>query len=105
MKIEGIHSLQQAGLSAERREEIRREQTAIQFEELFARHLVTEMTKNNFSMTDNMSGVGGSSASLYREFVTDALSTTLAAQRKLGMADMVLRHWSAADNETLKSDS
>ena len=105
MKVDSIIPINQPTLSAERREEIRREQTAIQFEELFARHLVTEMTKNNFSMTDNISGVGGSSASLYREFVTDALSTTLAAQRKLGMADMILQHWNAADNETNKIDS
>ena len=56
-------------------------------------------------MTDNMSGVGGSSASMYREFVTDALSTTLAAQRKLGMADMIMQHWTPAQQDSNSDES
>ncbi|KPP96497.1 MAG: flagella rod-binding protein [Bacteroidetes bacterium HLUCCA01] len=105
MNVDNTISLTPAVVSATRHEEIRKEQTAVQFEELFARHLVTEMTKNNFSMTDNMSGVGGSSASMYREFVTDALSTTLAAQRKLGMADMIMQHWTPAQQDSNSDES
>lgn len=35
----------------------------------------------------------GGANKMYREFVTDALATELAAQRKLGMADLVSRYW------------
>ncbi len=92
MNIENFKALTGPAPGDERREEVRREKTATDFEELFARHLVQEMTRNTFNMTDEASGMGQSNA-LYREFITDALAGELAAQRKLGMAEMVKKYW------------
>lgn len=103
MKIDAPIPILKPGNVPERSSEIRQKSTADQFEELFARHLVQEMTKNSFSMSDNMTGIGAS-RSLYQEFITDALSTQLASQRRLGMADMLESHWAQrlhpTDNET-----
>lgn len=92
MNIENYISITRAGPTDERQEEVRREKTATDFEELFARHLVREMSKDTFGMSGNSPGIGQSNA-LYREFITDALSGELADQRKLGMADMVMKYW------------
>ncbi|MCG8372569.1 MAG: rod-binding protein, partial [Balneolales bacterium] len=71
---------------------------AIQFEEIFARHLVKELTKNTFKMT-NEGGLMGNANNMYREFINDALANELAAQKKLGMADLVSRYWSQHSEE------
>jgi Rod binding domain-containing protein len=92
MKIDAAIPLLKPGQLPERSAEIRQKSTADQFEEFFARHLVQEMTKNSFQMSDNITGMGAS-RSMYQEFVTDALSTQLAAQRRLGMAEMLEAHW------------
>jgi Rod binding domain-containing protein len=92
MNINSSIPLLKPGQLPERSAEIRQKATADQFEELFARHLVQEMTKNSFQMSDNITGMGAS-RSLYQEFVTDALSTQLASQRRLGMAEMLETHW------------
>ncbi len=81
-------------------ERIRKEQAAIDFEEIFARQLVNEMTKNSFEMTNSLAGAG--SNSLYREFITDALAGELAGQRKLGMADLVMDYWNQTTDEITK---
>ena len=62
----------------------------MQFEEIFAKHLVKELTKDSFKIEG---GMMGNANKMYREFITDALATELAAQRKLGMADLVSRYW------------
>lgn len=80
-------------LTEHRSEQIKKEQAAIDFEEIFARQLIREMTKDSFKMGDN-SGVMGSSNNLYREFIVDTLAGEIAAQRKLGMADLISKHWS-----------
>lgn len=98
MRIESPISLERSPLTDQQREELRKEQTAIQFEELFARHLVKEMTKSVFQMQGGTMG-NNNSYHLYQEFVTDALATQLAAQKKLGMADLVSRHWDNASRE------
>lgn len=92
MNIESFLSLKNTVPAGDRLEKIRRDETAEQFEELFARHLVQEMTKHSFQMDDNHTGMGQAN-SLYREFITDALAGQLASQRQLGMADMVSRYW------------
>ncbi|MCC5913842.1 MAG: hypothetical protein JJU46_05660 [Balneolaceae bacterium] len=84
-----------------RREDIRKEQAAIDFEELFARHLVKEMTKDSFQMSDNSGGFGQSNE-IYREFITDALAGELAAQRRLGMADLVSEYWGQTEGSDKK---
>lgn len=92
MNIESYLQFAQNQVNDQRREEIAKEQAATDFEEIFARHLVQEMTKGSFQMTDNNSAMGQSN-SLYREFITDALAGELAAQRQLGMADLVSKYW------------
>ncbi len=96
MNVENFIAMNLHTAGDERKAELRREQTATDFEELFARHLVQEMTKDAFDMTDKSSGAGQSNA-LYREFITDALAGELAAQRQLGMADMVKEYWARLD--------
>lgn len=75
--------------------EEKRKEMAQTFEKVFARHLVTEMTKNTFKSEDG----APASFSHYRDHITETLSTELAAQNKLGMANLLNKHWSAADNK------
>ncbi len=91
MNIDHFLGITKAAPGDERREEIRREKTAVDFEELFARHLVNEMSKNTFRPSEGPADMG-QSGTLYREFITDALAGELAAQRKLGIAEMVLKY-------------
>lgn len=92
MKIDSNLDIARSELSKNRKMEIEKEKAANDFEEIFARHLVKEMTKDAFKMDDNNSMMGGS-GNMYREFITDALAGELAAQRKLGMADLVTQYW------------
>lgn len=104
MNIDNFLHIAQNQLSQNRSEVIKREQAAIDFEEIFARHLVNELTKDSFKMSDNGSGMGQSN-SLYREFITDALAGELATQRKLGMADLVSTYWDqSASSKSNKSN-
>lgn len=92
MNIESFLQTAREQVSNSRHDEIRKEEAATDFEEIFARHLVKELTKDSFQMTDNNSGMGQSN-NLYREFITDALAGELAEQRRLGMADLVTEYW------------
>ena len=69
----------------------KKEEMAMEFERIFARHLVEQMTKDSFKMSDSMAGMG--SFSQYREHVTDILANEIANQKSLGMADLVMKHW------------
>lgn len=105
MNVDNFLTIARNQISQNRSEELRKEQTAIDFEEIFARQLVNEMTKDSFKMTDNESGMGQSN-SLYREFITDALAGELANQRKLGMADLVSAYWNpSSDNIQSKTEN
>jgi Rod binding domain-containing protein len=84
-----------SNMNGQRMEELRQEQAATDFEEIFARHLVKEMTKGSFEMSDN-NGMMGQSKNLYREFITDALAGELAAQRRIGIAELVSRYWDSS---------
>lgn len=75
-------------LTAEKRKEM-----AETFEKVFARHLVTEMTKSTFESTEN----SPASFSHYRDHITETLSAELASQNRLGMAELLNKHWSEAD--------
>lgn len=91
MNIEAFHLLAKNAVTETRKEKILKEKTAESFEEIFARHLVSELTKDTFRMEGSAFGSG--SGSFYREFITDALARELAARRTLGMADLVTRYW------------
>lgn len=90
MKIENHISINQSSLSESRKQHREKENAAVQFEEIFAKHLVKELTKDSFKIEG---GMMGNANKMYREFITDALATELATQRKLGMADLVSRYW------------
>ncbi len=97
MNIETFYNINQNELSDNRREEIRKKQAANEFEEIFARHLVNELTKDSFKLADNTTF--GQSNSLYREFITDALAAELAAQRRLGIAELVETFWNRIESK------
>jgi Rod binding domain-containing protein len=84
-----------------RSQNLEREKAATDFEEIFAQHLVKELTKDSFKMSDN-GGIMGQSSNIYRSFVTDALASELAAERKLGMADLVSRYWDQSSGPSEK---
>lgn len=103
MNVDNFLTIARNQVSQNRSEDLKKEQAAIDFEEIFARQLVNEMTKESFKMADNDTGMGQSN-SLYREFITDALAGELAKQRKLGMADLVSAYWNHSA-ENVKSNS
>lgn len=86
----------QSSLSESRKEAREKDNAAVQFEEIFAKHLVKELTKDTFKMEG---GLMGNANQMYREFITDALASELATQRKLGMADLVTRYWNQNNEE------
>lgn len=70
-----------------------KEETAVEFEKLFARQLVLEMTKGLFSDAAGSGMPMSSGRAMYREQIIDTLAGELAKQQGLGMADMVRRVW------------
>ncbi|MDI6402130.1 hypothetical protein QLX67_08995 [Balneolaceae bacterium ANBcel3] len=98
MEIQNLISLTQNHTGKEKEASIQKEKTAVAFEELFARHLVRELTKDAFDMSDNFSETGQSNA-LYKEFITEALAGELAKQQKLGMAELVMKYWDRKNTE------
>lgn len=92
MNIDSFLDISRSQVSEKHSQDLKKEKAAHDFEEIFAKHLVKEMTKDSFKMSDN-NGAMGNANSLYREHITDALAKELADQRKLGMADLVSRYW------------
>lgn len=92
MKVDSFIHLAQQQLDSRKSEEMKKEQAANDFEEIFARHLVKEMTKGSFGMSSE-GGIMSNANSMYREHITNALAEELASQRKLGMADLVTKYW------------
>lgn len=74
-----------------------KEDTAMEFERIFAKHLVEEMTKGSFKMDDN--AIGSGSFGMYRDHITETLANEIANQKKLGMADLVMKHWKITPQE------
>ena len=72
--------------------EDKKAEMAMEFERLFARQLVQEMTKGLFKQDDNNSMMA-SGNQVYRNHIVDTLSQALAEQEKLGMSDMISRYW------------
>lgn len=71
--------------------EQKKSEMAMEFERIFAKHLVEEMTKGSFNMSDNT--IGASSFGLYKDHITETLANEIANQKKLGMSDLVMKHW------------
>ena len=86
MEVSSFLETARTEVSKQRSREIQKQEAAQDFEEIFARKLVQEMTKDSFKMGDNNSPMG-SSNNLYRKYITDTLAGEIAAQRKLGMAE------------------
>lgn len=80
---------------------IENEKMATEFEQIFARQLVNEMTKGMFEM-DDKNNIMGQSMNFYRYHITDALSSELAKNHEFGIADMLMKHWNATSNENKK---
>ena len=68
-----------------------KEETAMEFERFFATHLVKEMTKGLFETEGN--SIVGNSGNFYRDYVTSTLADELAQEKRLGMADLIMKHW------------
>ena len=101
-KIDSFLNISRQQVSEKKSEELQMEKAAQNFEEIFARHLVKEMTKNSFKMSEN-SGAMGNANNIYREHITEALATELAKQRKLGMAELVSLYWDKTAEDPNKS--
>ncbi len=69
----------------------KKEEMAMEFEQLFAKQLVSEMTKDLFKQDSQ--GMMSSGNEMYRQHIVDTLSTALAKQEKLGMSDMISKYW------------
>ena len=72
--------------------EKKKAEMAMEFERMFARQLVQEMTKGLFKKDDNQ-GMMTSGNEMYRNHIVDTLSQALAEQEKLGMSDMISKYW------------
>ncbi len=70
----------------------KKEEMAFEFEKIFARQLVQEMTKDLFKPDDN-SSMMTSGNQLYRSKIVESLSEELAKQEMLGMSEIILKHW------------
>ena len=92
MEVNSFLETARTEVSEQRSREIEKQKAAQEFEKIFARKLVQEMTKDSFKMGDNNSPLG-SSNNLYRKHITDTLASEIAAQRKLGMAELVSKYW------------
>lgn len=96
MKIDSFIPITEQKPTESRRDELRQEKAAVDVEKIFARHLIQELTKNSFKMGES-DGPFDRSNSVYREFVTDALADQLAAEKRLGMAEMISKYWDRAN--------
>ncbi|MEX0769768.1 MAG: hypothetical protein WD035_03490 [Balneolaceae bacterium] len=65
---------------------------AMEFEQIFARQMVEQMTKNLFQNDNKEGGVLSTGGSFYKDHVVDALSTELAKQEPLGIAEIIRGH-------------
>lgn len=72
--------------------EVKKAESAMEFERVFARYLVGEMTKDTFK-SDDKNGMAGADSDFYKDMIVDALSNQLAREKRLGFADMVMQFW------------
>jgi Rod binding domain-containing protein len=69
-----------------------------EFELIFARQLVEQMTKDAFKPSDNSTMQAGSE--IYRTQITDSLASELARNGNLGIAKMLQTNWQNPNRET-----
>lgn len=77
---------------------------AMEFERVFAKHLVKELTEGSFKMGGE-EGMFSSSSKMYRRHIVDTLANHLAKEKQLGMADMLKKHWDLKPQSTPGSTS
>jgi len=71
-----------------------------EFERIFARQMIEQMTKGMFDSSDNQ-GILKSGSSMYKEQVTDVLADAFAEQEPLKIAQMMKNYWSTkTDSES-----
>lgn len=92
MDVSSIGHSFEAYMGRASRKQQKKQELATQFEKIFARQLVREMTKDSFKMGDK-NGVMGQANGMYRYHIINTLSNEIAQQRKLGMADMISKHF------------
>lgn len=69
-----------------------KEDVAIEFERIFAKSLVEEMTKGLFEGDKTGAGVMNSGNHLYRDHIIETLSAELAKQEPFGFSEMVRQY-------------
>lgn len=74
-----------------RKPDMDKNEIAVEFERIFARQMVEQMTKNLFQ-NDDEEGVLSTGGSLYKDHIVDVLSSELAKQEPLGIADIIRGH-------------
>lgn len=67
------------------------QELAVEFERIFARQLVEQMTRSLFENDEE--GVMKSGGAIYREHIVDILSSELGKQEALGIAEIVRNQW------------
>lgn len=67
------------------------DQAALDFEKVFARQMVEQMTKEVFNGTDNK--YSDPAANIYKSQISETLANELAEQESLGMAKILRENW------------
>lgn len=98
MKIDDITTSRKQLPDSRSRFQKKKEELGMQFEQMFARQLVQEMTKGLFEQDDK--GMMSSGSSMYRNHIVGTLSKALANEKKLGMADMISKYWKKSAQES-----
>ncbi len=80
------------------------ENIAKEFERIFARQMIQQMTKDLFD-NSNSKGILKSGSNLYKEQITDVLAVAFAEQEHLGMAEMIRNFWSDKINQKIEIES
>lgn len=88
MDINSVSQSMRSQIDGTQNNQSKKEEVATEFEKIFARKLVREMTKDSFKMGDK-NGLMGQSNNMYRRHITETLANEIAKQGKLGMADLI----------------
>lgn len=102
MNVERAELLRSNPLEDKSKTVQKKEEMALEFEKIFVRKIVQEMTKGLFKTTDNNSMMA-SGNHLYRSQMIETLSEELAKQEMLGMSEKVLKNWNVETESTDKN--
>lgn len=91
MDISLISQSMQSQIDGMQKKQSKKEEVATEFEKIFAKKLVSELTKDSFKMGDK-NGLMGQSNNMYRRHITETLANEIAKQGKLGMADLIAEY-------------